>query len=157
MLAEEPALLNPPRRSAQIRQPVILPDNFYRDCTPMDILGNDSDDVFSGPSRRQRPGPSMAQHTEFGTSSDLTQKFDITAKMVWEGGAKRFNLLLKKAAVPIRSPSSKLSREVPNVRNVHEWHYRDLMRLPKDAQEKWKTTLLRRVRVSSEVRGIQAH
>ena len=59
-----------------------------------------------------------------------------------EGGAKLFNLLLKKAAVPVRSPSGKLSREVPDVRNVCEWHYRDLMCLPKDAQEKWKTACL---------------
>ena len=134
--------LTPPRCSGQIRQPVILPGNVYGDCAPMDILGNDSNDVLSVPSQGRRPGPSRADHAELGTSSDLTQKSDITAKMVWEGGAKLFNLLLKKVAVPIRSPSSKLSREVPDVHNVHEWHYRDLMRLPKDAQEKWKTACL---------------
>ena len=153
MPAEEPDLPNPPRHSGWVRQPVSLPDNVYGDRAPVDILGNDSDDVFSGPSGHQRPGPSMAQHTELGTSSDLTQKSDIMAKMVWEGGAKLFNLLLKKAAVPIRSPSGKPSREVPNVRNVCEWHYRDLMRLPKDAQEKWKTACLEVL----ESRGIQAH
>ena len=125
-----------------IRQPVIIPDNVYGNHAPADILSNDSDDVFSEPSRRPRPGPSMAQKTELGTSSDLTQKSDIMAKMVQEGGAKLFNLLLKKAAVPVRHTSSKPSREVPNVRNVHEWHYRDLMRLAKDVQEKWKTACL---------------
>ena len=103
MPAEEPTLPNPPRRSGRIRQPVILPDNVYGNHAPADILGNDSDDVFSEPSRRPRPGPSMAQKTELGTSSDLTQKSDITAKMVQEGGAELFNLLLKKAAVPVRS------------------------------------------------------
>ena len=133
MLAEEPALLNPPRRSGRVRQPVILPDNVYGNRAPADILGNDSDDVFGEPSRCPRPGPSMAQKPELGTSSDLTQKSDITAKMVREGGAELFNLLLKKAAVPVRSPSGKLSREVPDVRNVCEWHYRDLTHLPKDA------------------------
>ena len=143
MMAEEPALPNPPRCSGRIRQPVILPDNVYGNRAPADVLGNDSDDdVFSEPSRRPRPGPSMAQKTELGTSSDLTQKSDITAKMVREGGAKLFNLLLKKAAVPVRSPYSKPSREVPDVCNVCEWHYRDLMRLPKDAQEKWKAACL---------------
>ena len=142
MLAEQPALPNPPRCSGQIRQPVILPDNVYGNHAPTDILSNDSDDVFSEPSRRPRPGPSMAQKTELGTFSDLAQKSDITAKMVQEGGAKLFHLLLKKAAVPVRSPSSKPSREVPDVCNVREWHYRDLMHLPKDAQEKWKTTCL---------------
>ena len=64
------------------------------------------------------------------------------AKMVWEGGAELFNLLLKKAAVPIRHPSGKPSREVPNVCNVCDWHYRDLMHLPKEVQEKWKTACL---------------
>ena len=142
MPAEQPPLPNPPRCSGRIRQPVIIPDNVYGNHAPTDILSNDSDDVFSEPSRRPRPGPSMAQNTELGTSSDLTQKSDITAKMVQEGGAELFNLLLKKAAVPVRSPSGRLSREVPNVHNVCEWHYRDLMCLPKDAQEKWKTACL---------------
>src|SRR5271170_2853988 len=142
MPAEEPALPNPPRRSGRIRQPVILPDNVYGNHAPADILGNDSEDVFSVPSRRPRPGPSMAQNTELGTSSDLTQKSDITAKMVREGGAKLFNLLLKKAAVPVRHTSGKPSRQIPDVRNVREWHYRDLMRLSKDAQEKWKAACL---------------
>ena len=115
MLAEEPHLLNPPRHSGQIRQPVILPDNVYGDHAPTDILCNDSDDVFSGPSRCQRPGPSMAQHTELGTSSDLTQKSDIMAKMVQEGGAELFNLLLKKllghhpASRQEKSPTSIMS------------------------------------------------
>ena len=87
MPAEQPALLNPPRHLGRIRQPVILPDNVYGNCAPADILGNDSDDIFSEPSRHPRPGPSMAQKTELGTFSDLTQKSDIMAKMVWEGGA----------------------------------------------------------------------
>ena len=142
MPAEEPALPNPPRHSGQVRQPVILPDNVYGNCAPVDILGNDSDDVFSGPSEGQRPGPQRAHHTDLGTSSDLTPESDIMAKMLWEGGAKLFNLLLKKAAVPIRHPSGKLLREVPDVCNVCEWHYRDLMHLPNDVQEKWKTTCL---------------
>ena len=135
-------LPNPPRHSGQIKQPVILPDNVYGNHAPADILSNDSDDVFSEPSRHPRPGPSMAQKAELGTFSELAQKSDIMAKMVQEGGAELFHLLLKKAAVPIRSPSSKPSREVPDVCNVREWLYRDLMCLPKDAQEKWKTTCL---------------
>ena len=44
--------------------------------------------------------------------------------------------------MPIRHLSGKPSREVPNVCNVREWHYRDLMHLPKDAQEKWRTACL---------------
>ena len=62
--------------------------------------------------------------------------------MVQEGGAKLFNLLLKKAAVPVRHTSGKPSREVPDVRNVCELHYRDLTHLPRDAQEKWKAACL---------------
>ena len=84
-MAAEPVPLNPPRCSGWVRQPVILPDNVYGDHAPMDILGNDSDDVFSGPSQGCRPGPSRADHAELGTSSDLTQKSDIMAKMVREG------------------------------------------------------------------------
>ena len=142
MPAEEPALPNPPRHSGWVRWPVILPDNVYRDHAPADILGNDSDDVFGGPSQGHRPGPSRADRAELGASSELTQKSDIMAKMVQEGGAELFNLLLKKAAVPIRHLSGKPSREVPDVHNVCEWHYRDLMHLQKDAQEKWKTACL---------------
>ena len=80
--AEEPVLPNPPRCLGQVRQPVILPDNVYGDRAPANILGNDSDDVFGGPSQGHRPGPSRADHTELGTLTDLTQKSDIMAKMV---------------------------------------------------------------------------
>ena len=64
---------------------------------------------------------------------------DITAKIVWERGAKLINLLLNKAAV---KPSSQASGELPNVCNVREWHYRDLMCFLEATQKEWKTAML---------------
>ena len=141
MPAEQLPLLNPPRRLGWIRQPVIIPDNVYGNRAPTDILSNDSDDVFREPSRRQRPGPSMAQKTELATSPDFTQKSDITAKMVQEGGAKLFNLLLKRLLCLLGiHPASCQEKSPMSVMSMSG--IRDLMRLPRDVQEKWKAACL---------------
>jgi hypothetical protein len=51
--------------------------------------------------------------------------------MVQEGGADLINFLLSAAV------SSAPAREkIPNVTKVREWHFKDLMHLPKAAQEK---------------------
>ena len=62
-----------------------------------------------------------------GSSNHDTQASGIMAKMFWEGGAELINLLLNKAAV---QPSGKSSGGLPDVHNVCEWHYRELMCFP---------------------------
>jgi hypothetical protein len=54
-------------------------------------------------------------------------------KMVQEGGAGLTNFLLSAAV-----SSAPAKERIPDVTKVREWHFRDLMRLPKAAQEKWK-------------------
>ena len=53
--------------------------------------------------------------------------------MVQEGGANLFNFLIRAAV-----SSTDAKEKIPDVSKVHEWHFRDLMRLPKAAQEEWK-------------------
>jgi hypothetical protein len=54
-------------------------------------------------------------------------------KMVQEGSAGLIKFLLSAAV-----PSAPAKEKIPNVTKVREWHFRDLMCLPKAAQEKWK-------------------
>jgi hypothetical protein len=58
---------------------------------------------------------------------------DYLVKMVQEGGANLINFL-PSAAVS----SAPAKKKIPEVSKVHEWHYRDLMHLPKAMQEEWK-------------------
>jgi hypothetical protein len=50
--------------------------------------------------------------------------------MVQEGGAGLINFLLRAAVL-----SADAKGKIPEVSKVCEWHYRDLMRLPKAMQE----------------------
>jgi hypothetical protein len=121
-----PAKTNPPRHSGRIRQLVFNPDNVYRNRLPVDILGdNDNDNVF-GPQGNQSPGPSEKDAENIVTN---TQK----AQMFQDGGAKLINFLLRAAVL-----SADAKEKIPEVSKVCEWHYRDLMRLPKAVQEEWK-------------------
>jgi Reverse transcriptase (RNA-dependent DNA polymerase) len=123
---QAPAATNPPRRSGRIRQPVFNPDNVYRNRPPEDILGdNDDDDVF-GPWGNQSPGPS-----EKDTGNIVTTT--LKAQILQDGGAKLINFLLRAAV-----SSADARGKIPDVSKVCEWHFRDLMCLPKAAQEKWK-------------------
>jgi Reverse transcriptase (RNA-dependent DNA polymerase) len=57
----------------------------------------------------------------------------LVNKMVQEGGAGLINFLLRAAV-----SSADAKKKIPEVSKVHEWHYRDLMHLPKATQEEWK-------------------
>jgi hypothetical protein len=118
-----PDNLNPfLRRSERIRQPVFRPDNVYRNQPPVDILAEDDDDDNSLWPRDQSPSPS-------GTFSKPSKSAGLT-KMVQDEGAGLVNFLLRAA---ISSADAK--GKIPEVSKVREWHYRDLMRLPKAMQE----------------------
>ena len=56
------------------------------------------------------------------------------AKIAQDGGAKLINFLLSAAV-----SSADAKGKIPDVSKVHEWHFRDLMCLPKAVQEEWKT------------------
>jgi Reverse transcriptase (RNA-dependent DNA polymerase) len=53
--------------------------------------------------------------------------------MVQEGGADLIKFLLSTAV-----SSADAKGKIPDVSKVHEWHFRDLMHLPKAVQEEWK-------------------
>jgi hypothetical protein len=112
------------RRSGRIRQPVFRPDNVYGNQPSVDILAENDKDSFVWP-RDQSPDlsgtPSKAGPSK---SAGLT-------KMVQDGGAGLINFLLS-AAVSSADAKEKISK----VSKVCEWHYRDLMHLPKATQEK---------------------
>jgi hypothetical protein len=121
-----PVVTNPPRRSGRIRQPVFKPDNVYGNRPPVDILGDKDDDDVFGPPGNQSPGPSEKDAENIVTTPPKAQMFQ-------DGGAKLINFLLRAAV-----SSADAKEKIPDVYKVREWHYRDLMRLPKATQEEWK-------------------
>jgi hypothetical protein len=122
-----------PRCSGHERRPVVRPDNVYgsQNPTQSEQMSNREfkkiiDDVPapSGSSNR----PDSSPHKGKGK-----KRADYLVKMVQEGGAGLTNFLLSAA---VSSASAK--GIIPDVTKVHEWHFRDLMCLPKAAQEEWK-------------------
>jgi hypothetical protein len=122
----QPGNMNPfPRHSGRIRQPVFRPDNVYGNQPPVDILAEEDDDDASLWPRDESPSPS-------GTPSKPSKSAGLT-KMAQDGGAGLINFLLR-AAVSLADAKEK----IPEVSKVREWHFRDLMHLPKAMQEEWK-------------------
>jgi Reverse transcriptase (RNA-dependent DNA polymerase) len=110
------------RHLGRIRQPVFRPDNVYGNQPPVDILAEEDDDIsFWG----QSPSPSR-------TPSKPSKSAGLM-KMVQDGGAGLINFLLRAGV-----SSADAKGKIPEVSKVHEWHYRDLMCLPKAMQEEWK-------------------
>jgi hypothetical protein len=115
--------MSPPRHLRRIRQPVFSPDNIYRNRPPVDILGErDDSDVF-GLRGNQRPGPSESNTGDVAVSTPEAQMFQ-------NGGAKLINFPL---SATVSSADAK--EKIPGVSKVCEWHFRDLMHLPKETQE----------------------
>ena len=77
----------------------------------------------------QREGPSRTQG-----SNSQANRLVLMDNMLWEGGAKLILYLLGTTV----QPSDGASGNLPDVQNVHEWHFRDLMRFPEAAQKEWK-------------------
>jgi hypothetical protein len=122
----QPGNTNPfPRHSRRIRQPVFEPDNVYGNQPPVDILAEEDDDIDSLWPQDQNPSPS-------GTPSKLSKSVGLT-KMVQDGGAGLINFFFRAAV-----SSADAKGKIPDVTKVCEWHYRDLMHLPKATQEEWK-------------------
>jgi Reverse transcriptase (RNA-dependent DNA polymerase) len=119
-----------PRCSGLERRPVVCSDNVYgsRNPTQSEQMSNREfreiiDDVPapSGSSNR----PNSPPHEGKGKKCA-----DYLVKMVQEGSAGLTNFLLSAAV-----SSAPAKEKIPDVTKVHEWHFRDLMHLPKAAQE----------------------
>jgi hypothetical protein len=121
---QAPPAPNPPRRLGRIRQPVFNPDNVYGNRPPVDILGDKDDDNVFGPQGNQSPGPSEKDAENIVMTTPK-------AKMFQDGGAKLINFLLRAAV-----SSADAKGKIPDVSKVREWHYRDLIRLPKATNER---------------------
>ena len=92
-----PIVLNPPRHLGRIRQPVFRPDNVYGNRPPVDILADNNDNPFQGPSQgNQSPGPSGGGSGNNQPSAGPSASVDLT-KMVQDGGANLINFLLRAA------------------------------------------------------------
>jgi hypothetical protein len=136
-----------PRCSGHVRQLVVRPDNIYRNQNPIESeqMSNQGFQRLtegipapSGSSNRSKSPPNEGKGKQCA---------DYLAWIVQEGGAGLINFLLSAAIKPIDGAGGKL----PNVRNVCEWHYRDLMCFPEAAWKEWKTACMpRRVGVSSK-------
>ena len=106
------------------------PDNVYGNRPPVDILTDNNDNPFQGPSQSsQRPGTSGGGSGNNQPSAGPSASADL-AKMAQDGGAKLINFLLRAAV-----SSADAKGKIPDVPKVREWQYRDLMCLPKAVQE----------------------
>jgi len=62
--------------------------------------------------------------------TDSEGNVDELLHLVREGGVEFLNQLLAKAVPP--------DSETPDTANVREWTFRDIIKMPKDAQKEWK-------------------
>jgi hypothetical protein len=119
-----------PRRSGHERRPVVCPDNVYRSRNPTqsEQMSNRQfreiiDDVPAPSGSGNRPD--SPPHEGKGK-----KHADYLVKMVQEGGASLIEFLLSAAV-----SSADAKGKIPKVSKVREWHFRDLMCLPKATQE----------------------
>ena len=149
---EPPAPEQQPRRSGRERKIVNRPDNVYgENRNPVDIYkdverkGKWREMVGEKTSRSQNPppaardkvpGPNSSQNpnpnSDNTSTSDNAAEIDtLLAKLCREGGVELADYLLAQAV-----PDSEL---LPDESKVREWTFRDISKLPKEAQEEWKT------------------
>jgi Reverse transcriptase (RNA-dependent DNA polymerase) len=122
-----------PRCSGHQRRPVVHPDNVYgsQNPTQSEQMSNREfkeiiDDVPAPSGSGNRPD--SPPHEGKGKKCA-----DYLVKMVQEGGASLIKFLLSAAV-----SSADAKEKIPKVFKVREWHFRDLMHLPKATQEEWK-------------------
>ena len=135
------------RRSGRTRQPVIHPDNIYGNQNPID-----SEQMSNQGFQRLIVGVPVPSGSSNRPKSPLSegkgkQRADHLARIVQEGDAGLINFLLSAAVKPTDGAGGKL----PNVHNVREWHYRDLMRFPEAVRKEWKTAC------PEELESLQKH
>jgi hypothetical protein len=119
-----------PRHSSCDKRPVVHPDNVYGSQNPTQseqISNREFREIIEGV-----PAPSGSGNRPDSPPHEGKNKqcADYLVKMVQEGGAGLTNFLLSAAV-----SSAPAKGKIPDVTKVCEWHFRDLMRLPKAAQE----------------------
>jgi hypothetical protein len=128
---QEGPLGSQPRCSGHEKRPVVCPDNVYgsRNPTQSEEMSNrefreiiDNVPEPSGSGNR----PNSPPHEEKGKECA-----NYLVKMVQEGGAGLIKFLLRAAV-----SSTDAKGKIPEVSKVREWHFRDLMHLPKATQKK---------------------
>ena len=134
-LQEEPSG-SQPRCSNCERRPAIHPDNVYGSQNPTQseqMSSQEFREIIEGvPAPSEAPG----NRPDFPPAKEKGKKCAdyLVNKMVQEGGANLINFLLRAAV-----SSTDAKGKIPDVTRVCEWHFRDLMHLPKATQEEWKT------------------
>ncbi len=81
--------------------------------------------------KQNDPDPPSAESKNPHTSEDEVDQQLLTC-LAQEGGVKFLDLLLAKA-VPL------VDLESPDTSNIHEWTFRDILKMPSDTQEEWCT------------------
>ena len=127
-----------PRRSGRQRMSASCLDNLYGNRNPTDAewMGQREferliDDV---------PAPSQLSNMATEVPPDTPSDEEVhMAKLIQEGGTSLINLLIRNAAIHNIKPSSRPHGEIPDVWNVRDWHFCDLMCFPEAAQKEWKT------------------
>ena len=130
-LQEEPSG-SQPRHSNHVRQPVVHPDNVYGSRNPTQseqMSSKEIRDMIEGvPATSEAPGNRPKSPPNKGKGKQHADY--LVHNKVQEGGANLIKFLLRAAV-----SSADAKGEIPNVTRVREWHFRDLMRLPKALQE----------------------
>jgi hypothetical protein len=139
--AEEPV---PLRRSSRLRKVSTHPGNVYGDGRrPIEVEKDIEwtrtwkDMVGKLGSSRTRPITPSVPPGGFSNGpesndpqSDSEGNVDKLLCLAREGGVEFLNQLLAKAVPP--------DLETPDTANVREWTFRDIIKMPKDAQKEWK-------------------
>ena len=89
-------------------------------------------DPTPGPSKAPMPGettPSAPSET-LQPESEEEDEVDDILRLTREGGVEFLDYLLAKA-VP-------LDLESPDTANIHEWTFRDILKMPSASQKEWK-------------------
>ena len=79
------------------------------------------------------PGDPMpsASHEELPSEPKSEDEVDEVLRLQREGGVKFMDYLLAKALPPDDSKS-------PDTARVHEWTFRDIIKMPSESQKEWK-------------------
>jgi hypothetical protein len=125
-----------PRCSGRDRRPVNHPDNVYESWNPTQskqVGDQEFEELIEGVPAPSEDSCNGSSNPPLDPKGKGKERANYLVKMVQEGGADLIKFLLSAAV-----SSAPAKGEIPDVTKVHEWHFRDLMHLPKAAQEKWK-------------------
>jgi Reverse transcriptase (RNA-dependent DNA polymerase) len=125
-----------PRHSGRDRRPVNHPDNVYGSWNPTQseqVGDQEFEKLIEGvPAPSEDPGNESSNFV-LDPKGKGKEHADYLVKMVQEEGANLIKFLLSAAV-----SSADAKEKIPDINKVREWHFRDLMHLPKAAQEEWK-------------------